>query len=259
MVYLSVMKIRLSELRKLIREEVELRPALTPDEGFVAKTLPAEPVGDVDVVNYGNPPLEFHKIAKNTEDFIKNWFINHGLVDEICRSAPANDSETTREDLNILLELVNSATSEDITFARYVDDLSNLAQTFIDLLSEKGHEEDMGRFFEIETQNEGLLYHLKDIINRPRPYQLAKSYGLALYPLMRTDAMSASYPGGHAMAGFMMSEYYARKYPDAAIELYALGDKIARSRELVGIHYPSDTAISKEIVKIIIDNGLIRE
>jgi len=41
--------------------------------------------------------------------------------------------------------------------------------------------------------------------------------------------------------------------------LYALGNKIARSRELVGIHYPSDTAISKEIVKIIIDNSLIRE
>jgi acid phosphatase (class A) len=71
--------------------------------------------------------------------------------------------------------------------------------------------------------------------------------------------MSASYPSGHAMTGFMMSEYYARKYPDVAIELYALGNKIARSRELVGIHYPSDTAISKEIVKIIIDNSLIRE
>lgn len=251
------MKMLLSELRGLIREEVELQKVVSSDEDFVVKTL--QTTFDVDSVNYGNPPLEFHKIAKNPEDFIKNWFIDCGLVDEICRSAPVNDSETTREDLKALLELVNSATAEDISFARYVDDLSNLAQTFIDLLSEKGHEEDMGRFFEIEFQSEGLLYHLKDIINRPRPYQLAKSYGLVLYPLIRTDAMSASYPSGHAMTGFMMSEYYARKYPDVAIELYALGNKIARSRELVGIHYPSDTAISKEIVKIIIDNSLIRE
>ena len=92
----------LSELRRVVREEVELQKVVSSDEDFVVKTLQTR--FDVDSVNYGNPPLEFHKIAKNPEDFIKNWFIDCGLVDEICRSAPANDSETTREDLKALFD-----------------------------------------------------------------------------------------------------------------------------------------------------------
>ena len=75
---------------------------------------------------------------------------------------------------------------------------------------------------------------------------------------MRTDAMSAAYPSGHALTAYVMSEHYARKYPDTAAKIKALGQRIAESRELTGIHYPSDTLISKEISDIIWENGLIR-
>jgi acid phosphatase (class A) len=74
---------------------------------------------------------------------------------------------------------------------------------------------------------------------------------------MRTDAMTAAYPSGHALAGFVMAEYYARKFPDVANEARELGEKIARSREVVGIHFPSDTQISREISNIIWENNLI--
>ena len=70
--------------------------------------------------------------------------------------------------------------------------------------------------------------------------------------------MTASYPSGHALAGIMMSEYYAKLFPDASIELKELGERIANSRELTGIHYPSDTEISRKISKIIIDNNLLK-
>lgn len=153
---------------------------------------------------------------------------------------------------------MRDASGEDITFARYIDDVSNLAQTFIDLLKENGYEETMGGFFGVDSQTESLLFFLKDVINRPRPYQLAKYYNYPLYPLIRTDAMTAAYPSGHALTAFVMSEYYSLKYPRIATELKALGKRIAASREITGIHYPSDTAISREICKIIFDNNLIK-
>lgn len=213
---------------------------------------------DINSVNYGNAPLEFVELAQKLDDPIKTWFIQKGLVEKIKNEAPQNDSKVTQGDLEILIEKTKKATAEEITFARYIDDVSNLAQTFVDLLKENGHDEDMGGFFRIDSQAESLLFFLKDTINRPRPYQLAKSLNYPLYPLIRTDAMTASYPSGHALTAFVMSEYYSRKFPKILPELKALSEKIAYSREITGIHYPSDTAISRQICNIIFENNLIQ-
>jgi len=37
-----------------------------------------------------------------------------------------------------------------------------------------------------------------------------------------------------------------------------LGERVARSREVTGIHYPSDTQISREICNIIFENNLLQ-
>lgn len=213
---------------------------------------------DINRVEYGNQPLEFLELAQKLDDPIKTWFIQKGLVEKIKNEAPQNDSKVTQGDLEILIEKTKKATAEEITFARYIDDVSNLAQTFVDLLKENGHDEDMGGFFRIDSQAESLLFFLKDTINRPRPYQLAKSLNYPLYPLIRTDAMTASYPSGHALTAFVMSEYYSRKFPKISAQLKEHGKKIAYSRELTGIHYPSDTAISQQICNIIFENNLIQ-
>jgi acid phosphatase (class A) len=213
---------------------------------------------DVNSVQYGNPPMELFEISQKADDPIKNWFIEKGICERMRATAPANDSETTKKDLETLVKLTAEATAEEITFARYVDDVSNLAQSFIDLLKENGYEEDMGGYFRIDSQPDGILYFLKDIINRPRPYQLAKCCNYPLYPLIRTDAMTAAYPSGHALTGFVMSEYYSRKYPKIKKELKDLGERVARSREVTGIHYPSDTQISREICNIIFENNLLQ-
>jgi hypothetical protein len=214
---------------------------------------------NINGVNYGNPPIEYIELIQRPNDVIKNWFIEQGLTEKIKQEAPLNDSETTAKDLQILVEKTLKATAEEITFARYVEDVSNLAQCFVDLLKEYNIEITMGDFFRVDSQTEGLLHFLKDIINRPRPYQLAKYYNYPLYPLIRTNAMSAAYPSGHALTSFVMSKYYSKKYPQAAEKLKALGERIANSRELTGIHYPSDTKISREIGDIVIKNNLLKD
>jgi hypothetical protein len=214
---------------------------------------------DINRVNYGNSPIEYVELMQKSNDPIKNWFIKKGLVEKIKSEAPKNDSKITKNDLDVLMEKTKKATAEEIMFARHIDDESNLAQSFIDLLKENGHEETMGGFFRIDSQTDGLLFFLKDVINRPRPYQLAKYFNYPMYPLIRTDAMTAAYPSGHALTAFVMSEYYSKKYPKISAELKALGEKIANSREITGIHFPSDTAISRQICNIIFENNLLKD
>jgi acid phosphatase (class A) len=213
---------------------------------------------DINQIVYGNSPIEFKDIIENKKDPIKNWFEKEGLIDKIIKEAPLNDSETTKKDLYQLIELTANATGDDITFSRYADDQNNLPNLFIDLLNSKGYEETMEEYYKIDGQTDTILNFLKDVINRPRPYQLAKTYNIPLYPLIRTNAMTAAYPSGHALTGFVMSEYYARKYPKISSEVRDLGKKIARSREVVGIHYPSDTKISRYICDVMFDNNLIK-
>lgn len=212
---------------------------------------------DINSVNYGNSPLEYVELMQKTDDPIKNWFIQKGLVKKIKQEAPKNDSKITKNDLDVLMEMIKNITADELTFARHIDDENNIAQAWVDLLKENGYEETMGEFFRIYNQADPILMFLKDEINRPRPYQLAKYFNYPLYPLIRTDAMTASYPSGHALLGFIMGEYYSRKFPKIAPKLKALGEKIANSREITGIHYPSDTAISREICRIIFENNLI--
>ena len=214
---------------------------------------------DINQVLYGNPPIEYIEIIQRPDDHIKEWFINQGLVNTIKANAPTNDSGITKADLQSLIEKTSKATAEEIQFARYVESVDNLAQSFIDILKENNIEITMGDFFRIDSQSEGILHFLKNEINRPRPYQLAKYYDLPIFPLIRTDAMSAAYPSGHALTGFVMGEYFANKYTNIAMQLRAHGERIANSRELTGIHYPSDTQISREICKIIIENNLIQD
>lgn len=208
-------------------------------------------------IGYGNTTKEKHELAQK-DDPIKTWFIDNGYADKILSECPLNDSDITRKELNILLDKMANATEEDLTFARYVEDESNMAQAFIDFLASKDIEETMGGFFGVDSQTEPVLFYLKEIINRPRPYQIARALSIQLFPLIHSNANTAAYPSGHALTAFVMSEHYSRKYPQIRIEMQKLGEKIANSREIIGVHYPSDTQVSKDMCKIIFDNNLLK-
>jgi hypothetical protein len=213
---------------------------------------------NLDEIAYGNAPIEFKEVIENENDPIRKWFQKEGLIKKIIEEAPLNSSETTKEDLSILIEKTSKATGDELNFARYADDQNNLPNLFIDLLQSKGYTETMEGYFMVDNQTDTILNFLKDVINRPRPYQLAKAYNLSLYPLIRTNAMTAAYPSGHALTAFVMADHYSKKHPEISEDLQNLGKKIANSREVTGIHYPSDTKISRMIADIISQNNLIK-
>jgi len=212
----------------------------------------------VNSICYGNPSAEYMEAIVAKDDPIKNWFVVGGLMDEICLSAPKNDSDITRRDLEVLVELTGSATEEDVAFAEFVENEDNIMKLFMKVLSEAGIEESVEEYYRVYDSVSSLLHYMKHRINRPRPYQLALHFDLPIFPLILTDANTASYPSGHALVSFNMSKYYSGKYPYLASMLVELGEKIAKSREIVGVHYPSDTEVSRLISKIIFKHDLLK-
>lgn len=215
--------------------------------------LPAE---QINAVKFGNPTLDLYEKATDPDNHIRKFFVDKGLAEKIIKEAPTNYSDITQNDIQTVMSMMKSVTPEDIVFARQAEE--SFEQVFLDFFAAKGIKETMGELKGVDSQTESLLYYLKDEINRPRPSQLGKAYRIPLYPIIHTDANSASYPSGHAMASFNLAEYYSRKYPVYRGELEHLAERIAESRVKMGIHFPTDSEISRYIVKLIWKYDLIR-
>ena len=211
---------------------------------------------EINAVKFGNTTLEQQEKADSVEDPIKKFFIEKGLADKIIKEAPTNFSDTTQGELQTIMSMMKAITAEDLVFARQAEE--SREQIFLDFFAAKGIKETMGELKGIDSQSEPILFYIKHEINRPRPAQLAYYYKLPLYPIIATDAMSASYPGGHAISVFILAEYYSRKYPIYRGELEQLAERIAESRVKMGLHFPSDTEISRYMSKIIWKYDLIR-
>ena len=88
--------------------------------------------------------------------------------------------------------------------------------------------------------------HYKNKFNRPRASQLSP----ALMPAIDPPG-HASYPSGHATESHLMALCLAEVMPDAVTTpisgidttaLQRMAQRIARNREVLGVHYPSDSA-----------------
>ena len=103
-----------------------------------------------------------------------------------------------------------------------------------------------------------ICSYLKDKFNRARPYQLAREMGLNLYPVIRTDANSASYPSGHSMDFLIILYHFGKLKPESIKILNNFYQKIKNVRELSGVHYPSDRKVSEYIFKQLVKNKLLK-
>lgn len=103
-----------------------------------------------------------------------------------------------------------------------------------------------------------LIIQLKNTFQRARPYQIAYYSNLPLHPFETYSGNTPSYPSGHAGQGFFLCSIIAHHYPEKAKELRSLAMKIADSRVIMGIHFPSDNAFGKQIATILMGKDDIK-
>jgi membrane-associated phospholipid phosphatase len=91
------------------------------------------------------------------------------------------------------------------------------------------------------------VQHFKRLDDRRRPSQLCP----ALRPPIEVPG-HAAYPSGHATQSFLIARCLAAAVAGgpsalASEALDALANRIARNREIAGVHYPSDTAAGRDL------------
>lgn len=163
---------------------------------------------------------------------------------------PAPDSDATRAEITQLLSLMDerAATLEEIRAQSNDFPLYFLGLLMMNRASHPATYEMMKAASRV---GEMLMCHFKMKFNRPRPHQLCP----ALMPPVTVPG-HASYPSGHGMIAHLLAHVGAEVRPDASASLFTLAERIARNREVAGLHYPSDSragaAIAENAFKVLL-------
>ncbi len=175
---------------------------------------------------------------------------------------PANSSEQTRAELDYLLRLQQKRTPQEITRAQFIANIGSWPNILNP--EDPDYEENRKQLFYIASPvgewynnkhfpatTELLLNCIQDIrvtefrlkwhFKRARPYHLEP----ALKPLARIS--SPSYASGHSLWAFSEAFLFAEIIPERRADFLKMAEEVRWSRELMGIHYPSDNEASRVI------------
>ena len=163
---------------------------------------------------------------------------------------PSNSSIITKQELKILqsYEVYRNDAKE---FMELVD--TKLFKPFKDYY--KKHDlplKDLEECRLLRDQFAPIVLQLKIHYNRPRPQKLSKvltffrQANFNVYPLKTAE--TPSYPSGHATEGRFISLFLADKVPfEHKGNIKRIGDDIGNSRQIAGVHYPSDTEFGHQL------------
>ena len=118
-----------------------------------------------------------------------------------------------------------------------------------DLVDDKEEDyADLIKDLEIYTTKEKVRY------NRARPYQVSDKIEKPETHTINTP----SFPSGHSIEAFGIAVALAHKFPDKKKALMDVAEKISDARVEMGVHYPSDKKVGKQIGEMI-GKAYIRE
>ncbi|TCT07820.1 acid phosphatase [Aquabacter spiritensis] len=151
--------------------------------------------------------------------------------------APTRDSQTTQEDVRILLDLQAVRTPE--TIARANADVDRVLTRFSDAVGtdlSTARAPRANAFVDKAAREASVIVqNAKAHWGRLRPFLAFPDIHLVV---PKED--TGSYPSGHATWGMMTAILLANMVPEKAVALYERGAAFGFSRLIGGVHYPSD-------------------
>jgi hypothetical protein len=96
-----------------------------------------------------------------------------------------------------------------------------------------------------------VMIHYKHKYRRPRPSQICP----AMLPLLEVPG-HASFPSGHSLLAHLTSNCLVGLASWAEPTLTALANRVARNRELAGLHYESDSIAGCQLARVLYDRLL---
>jgi acid phosphatase (class A) len=177
---------------------------------------------------------------------------------------PANSSDQVRAELDYMLDLQEKRTAEQVKRVEYLANIGywpsiniipshvsyeqNLKDLFFESRELLGDQINAANFPKVSKLLQGVMqdmrvmeFTVKYNLFRPRPYHLeAKLQALA-------KINSPSFASGHTLWAFLQAFTWGEIVPEKQKEFIALAEEIRRSREIMGIHFPSDNEASRQV------------
>ena len=186
---------------------------------------------------------------------------------------PANSSKRTRAELDYMLELQRTRTPEELAWCLKIADIYYDPMNINPANPKYSQNRDnlfylgrgLGSWYARENLpqtteflsrviHDSMVYMVEFKLKyaRPRPY--------AVEPRLKVEKPlpHGSFPSGHSFNSYVNAEILARLAPDRRADLMNSAQEFAWSRELLGVHYPSDSEASRiwaaEFVKFLFEN-----
>ncbi len=187
---------------------------------------------------------------------------------------PANSSEQTRAELKLLMDLQKKRTDEDAGHYQRLAGIFHSPNNFNPL--DRDYDRNFSSLFHVGSplgawynyKNFPLtakllsnayrdatyyFYKMKVSFNRARPYMLEP----ALKNLERPQHQS--YPSGHSSASYVNAFIMMEIAPELKDEFLKKAAEMAFSREVLGVHYPSDSEMGRQWARQFVNELFTKE
>ena len=169
---------------------------------------------------------------------------------------PANSSKQTRGELDFLLDVQKNRTEEEVSEALRMHDIVYFPMPsmkkdkdlFFEIFEIYGSEFNPDQYPKTRTLLAKMMkdmriteFTAKNHFLRARPRQLESK----LKPLKKMS--SSSFASGHTLWAYMQAYILAELIPTKREEFLQLAFEIGYTREILGVHYPSDEEASRKL------------
>lgn len=229
----------------------------------------------LDTIKY---PTKEYSSSSITFLLVKPYYLSDAQVKALRESIkfPANSSDQTREELNYMLDLQRKRTPKQIKRVTLLADIGywpqinmvpshpsykeNLVDLFFEGREVIGDTMTTKNFPKISKILQGVMqdmrimeFTIKYKLLRPRPYHLEPK----LEPLARIN--SPSFASGHTLWAFTQALVWSEVIPEKSYAFISLAEEIRRSREVMGIHFPSDNEAARQLASQMLQYNLKNE
>lgn len=197
---------------------------------------------------------------------VKPWYLSEGEINSISKSVafPANSSDQTRKELDYLIELQNKRTPEQAKRVEFLGNIGywpsinavpshpsneqNLKDLFFEGRELMGEAVNAKNFPKISKLLQGVMQDMR-IMEFTIKYNQLRARPYHLDPSLQAMAKmgSPSFASGHTLWPFLQAYTWSEIVPEKQAEFINFAEEIRRSREIMGIHYPSDNEASRQV------------
>jgi hypothetical protein len=202
-------------------------------------------------INHNKKSIDINKLSYN--DHITEYPIANIVNDldwkNIIDPPSPNSSKKTYKEMIDVYSRTKQRSKEQIDIIQKIDFNPNYFLS--DLIERLDLTFPIDILKEMYSVSKPILINIKNLFNRPRPYQLGSLYDLDFNIIVTSTHHTPSYPSGHTFYTALAANIIADKYPQLKNELDRIVEITANARINQGVHYKSDNDASIVLAKFL--------